>query len=270
MSSELDSQIIADIEKSGRLSEMKVYRTLKLTGWRNVTCSKYYIDKDENKGREVDINAYNNNTLFQEELGLSVGFHLYLEVKKSLNNPWVVFSTEPSPFEEAVGRGRMSNEIGLTQIEYNDKWKVCEEYDRLIIGDRIGRSYYAAFSNHRNDDESIYKAFSSAVKACEYTKEGEKTFTFEEKKRLIIYQPVVVLDGKLFEATIDANNAVNLRQVSFSCLSFSYISPNYKVGHKHVYLTTIDGLSEFSKNRLDMLQKLEETLSKLIRGGKSN
>ena len=81
-------KIIKDIEKSGFLTELKVGQKLSSKNWK-VSFGETYLDYDEKKSREIDIQAYKvkNN----KDVNFQLVFTVFIEVKYEPKNPWVVF-----------------------------------------------------------------------------------------------------------------------------------------------------------------------------------
>ena len=74
-------------ENTGYLEELKVGNIFSEAGW-DVRHSNYYLDRDEEKGREIDVCA-NKNIVFKDNLGEEtyISLNLICEVKKSIKKP---------------------------------------------------------------------------------------------------------------------------------------------------------------------------------------
>jgi hypothetical protein len=71
-----------DISKTGYVSEMVVARIFAGAGWQ-VYDHLYYLDKEENKGREIDLTAIYGSTQSTSKKSLTVKVGLSVEVKKA-------------------------------------------------------------------------------------------------------------------------------------------------------------------------------------------
>lgn len=99
-SNDLGSNLLEDILKTGYPFEMEITSRMQKEDWK-VLNGLYYIDKDEQKGREIDVIAQiHKSETFASKLTLQVGFSMIIEVKKSEDKPWVFFTSESSSFEK--------------------------------------------------------------------------------------------------------------------------------------------------------------------------
>ncbi|UVM36374.1 hypothetical protein LOY28_16740 [Pseudomonas sp. B21-017] len=92
MNTELIKKIIDDLEKSGFSTELQARRIFQDSGW-SVNAGYGYLDKDENKSREIDILAtkvksskHNGKSFVHSE------FHVCAEVKKPKSLGWFLIS----------------------------------------------------------------------------------------------------------------------------------------------------------------------------------
>lgn len=81
-----------DITKTGYVTEMIVTGLFAKAGWRTFDHS-YFLDRDENKGREIDLLAIYYHTESSPKKALTVGLGLSVEVKKATSKPWIVFTS---------------------------------------------------------------------------------------------------------------------------------------------------------------------------------
>lgn len=81
-------KVIANALKSGFESELKVASILSGSGW-VVDQSVYYIDRDEQIGRELDILSYRILDDTGEKPEVTCGINLCMEVKKTVD-PFVI------------------------------------------------------------------------------------------------------------------------------------------------------------------------------------
>ncbi len=252
-------KILIDVDRSGQLTQMKVYQTLKNTGWENIQCNEYYMDRDENKFQQIDIDAYTNQTNYIDDMSLVVGLHLIIKIKRSLNNPWVVFTTELSILEKAMGAGRIMNSSGLKGPDITEALELYQKGDVEKLEGQVGRSYLQAFKKEKGSDQEIICGLNSCVKAAEHMRETQKNYigSLGDENALAIYEPLIVLEGQLFEATLDKAQNVVLRECPYLCISFNYVAPHYGQSHRHAYIVTLEGLPSYLKNRMSLLERLE-------------
>ncbi len=82
----------ADIVKTGYVTEMIATGIFDKAGWQNFDHS-YFLDRDENKGREIDLLAIYYHTESNAKKSLTVGLGLSVEIKKATSKPWIVFTS---------------------------------------------------------------------------------------------------------------------------------------------------------------------------------
>jgi hypothetical protein len=89
--------------------------------------------------------------------------------------------------------------------------------------ERRGRSFFEPFKNIKG--ESIYKSLITSVKAAI----AMRDIGFAAKSNdVCFYYPMVIFDGKLYEAFLDNKNEIEAQQVDFVLVSFFYQSFRYQ------------------------------------------
>src|SRR5215208_6543520 len=71
---------------------MLVAAAFKAAGW-GAADHTYYMDRDENKGREIDLVAFRRVEKQSEARKIALTLALSVEVKKVTSKPWVVFTS---------------------------------------------------------------------------------------------------------------------------------------------------------------------------------
>jgi hypothetical protein len=265
----LETKILAEIKKSGFPFELDIAANLQSYGF-DVAQSLYYIDQDEQKGREFDIRAYKKRSLgfpfrtcpplipndIRHENGLSrelvdtenfVGFCLLIECKRS-QDPWVIFTSEKTNSDPIQNFELehfheyyewFSQAFAKKDINYfNEEHKKRNPFGQYS---RRGRTFFEPFAKPGGD--MIFKAITSVVKATIATKEIKFGI---ELGRTCYYCPIVVFDGNLFEAYFEGNEII-LRPKDSVLVSFFYTSPSYYCDYL-VPVMTKQGLFEFCRN----------------------
>ena len=93
----LKSQII----KGGFPFELEVARMFLKSKW-HVENNTYYLDRDEKKGREIDLIAEYIKQFEAPKHYSEFVFSFITEIKKETEKPWVFFATETTHFEKVV------------------------------------------------------------------------------------------------------------------------------------------------------------------------
>lgn len=240
---DLKGKLLKHLEETGYPVELRVGSIFSSCGIHNLEHNRYYIDEDEQKGREIDICAYTN--VFSEKPSLSVGLGLICEVKQSRKYPWIILSTKRE-FIEAEGWLRLHYSVGEIDSEllsFNQIESKCTTRQFA----RIGRSYYEGFKS-ADAKSSIFEALSTATKAAEHwlkrqTEAAKGENGVDIKHRSIIFiDPLIVLDGPLYEAYLDDDNRIKLYEVRHIPISFGYISAKYSRYGYLVEVVTIEEL----------------------------
>jgi len=98
MADDLTSKIHAWLDKHGYPLEMRVARAFRDAGF-EVSSSEYYIDRDEQKPREIDVLASLSTTM----QGLQFQITYVVECKSPKDSPWVCFRSNDRARESSVG-----------------------------------------------------------------------------------------------------------------------------------------------------------------------
>lgn len=229
MKQDLKEKLLEDIKKTGYPLELKIANIFDKCGWRTQSNS-YYIDKDENKGREIDLIASKWEQIDDNENYLEMTFYFITEIKTAWKKPWVLFSV---PEDE---KGFNLHSVNLELNKGVQHSKIIKKYFRekvLNVQSRLGKSFYEGFSGNGSRDD-IFKALSGSVKALEHYKESSLASKDQSTDRIIDYYiPLIIIDGPLFEAYLDDNGEIQLEEVEYIQAAFNYLSPNYNIGSKY-------------------------------------
>jgi len=262
----LSEKIKDDIVKTGFPSEILVGGTLSANN-RELSYNSYYIDLDENKAREIDIIA--TKPLFGDNSSIYFEHSLICEIKKS-DQPWIIFTSEDEGFDQPGWARILYSDMVDSRIISSD---VFNDNSTIKHFSRFGRSYYIAFKGNNVD---IYNALCSSVKAAEADRLRFQKMWVEDKdgsvKCLSLYEPLVILNGKIFEAYMDSKQNLIVKEVKHIPISFGYLSNNYtrtqsKYAKYIVELITVDFLPNYLVNKD---QWLEHLLSSINQGMKEN
>ena len=133
---------------------------------------------------------------------------LSIEVKKSEEKPWVVFSSPLDPFL-GLGGG-----YGLLHHGHNVDSGILP-YEAIMRkhpaqgASRLGRSLYVAFSAGETNPSAfgaIVSASKAAYAAHEKAAQCREEWS-EDSVDITFYTPVVVVEGKLFECYLEIGRA---------------------------------------------------------------
>ena len=154
---DLADNILKEIKKTGYPTELKIAKKLRSLGL-NIEENEYYIDRDLNKGREIDIRAYTSNSFDHGSTKVSIHLFLSIEIKMSVE-PWVIFTSDKTTFDRAgYTLLHHSHNIDNSLISAND----INRFHSLKSMKRVGRTEYVPF---KKDGSQIYSAILSSVKS---------------------------------------------------------------------------------------------------------
>ena len=132
---------------------------------------------------------------------------------------------------------------------------------RTGLGSRLGWYGNGMHEAFKNPDQPSrwYSAFVSVCKAAEHEL-AENSWDDEVQEGEYPYlwfgTPLVVLDGQLFSADLDAKNELLLVEEKMCSVRFVYNTQKYRRKHYFVDVVTLEALSEyleFAANRNDAL-----------------
>jgi hypothetical protein len=255
MNSELEKKLIADLKKTGFGSELRAIAELNKLGWK-CTGGSSYLDKDENKTREIDIIAYRNqrHKLPTGET-MWVAFYLVIEIKKS-EAPWIVFRQELDEHgKEGCGWNNLIWSINLPN-EGHFLYPAIANSSLMKLTGWAGSGIHQAFKDP-DAPSRWYAAFTTTCKAAEHELEAQsykvpKHLEVSEDflnnpTRLNFVQPLVILDGPLFSAAIDDGGELILQEIRAAPFDFEFQTAAYKRRSYRVDLITADHLKEYSE-----------------------
>ena len=254
-------------EKTGHLEELEVANIFSKAGW-GIRHSNYYLDKDEEKGREIDIFAYKSDRIKNNSFEESISIHINLvcEVKKSTKKPWVIFSTKKSPSDNFFGLSIYYEKNMKNIIEKKIQWKV-DRNSSIGSFKKIGETYCEAFKDTKNNDSDysqIFKSLTSSTKASEYflsIRKSNHLLNALCPNSIEFFEPIVVFKGKMFEAYLNDQGELELNEINHIPIIFNRISPNYD---RHGYLVDVVKVEELS-NLLAEKEKWFNTIIKKIK-----
>jgi hypothetical protein len=254
MADDLKTKIVEEIKKTGFPLELRTAEYLRANGY-YVAHSVYFIDKDENKGREIDIRALRNVFFKRQRIEHGVRHVLTIECKKSLSRPWVFFCSEPVSYDQDVAdvqvRGHVGSWIQGSIKQYHSFQRGHPWFSRDIRG----RAFFEAFSGGNEANATIVKALLGTVKALLAIRDsGFGSHRSERQPNIGFYYPIVVLDGDLFAATLRGSN-LHVEPIDSVPVSINYRSPSYTDEERFTVLVTKESALPRELRALDRWQE---------------
>ncbi len=253
-------------EKTGYLEELRVGNIFLKAGW-DVRHSNYYLDRDEEKGREIDIYAIKRNA-FKDSLGkeIHISINLICEVKKSIKKPWVIFSTKKSKYENFFGYSLYYEKNMKNALDHKIMMKV-DRNSSINSFTRIGETYCEAYINNTlksgSDYSQIFKSLTSSTKASEYflsMREDDYLADAISPKSIEFFEPIVIFDGLMCEAYLNKQNELELNEINHIPVLFNRISPKYKRNNYIIDVITIKELPNLLTSKEKWINTIKEKI----------
>lgn len=271
-SNDLSDKLLKNLKETGFPIELRVGDIFLSRGITNLECNRYYIDEDELKGREIDICAYTN--VHSEKPNLSVGLGLICEVKQSHKHPWIILTTKKGLIE---GEGWLrlhytTGGVDSSLLSYEQIERKCTTRQFA----RIGRTYHEGFKSD-TAKSFIFEALTTACKAAEHwlKRQAEAAKTLQDKeisrvkesrldaelRRITFVDPLIILDGPLYEAYLNDDGQIILDEIQNIPVSFGYISSKYNRYGYLVEVVTIQELPILLSRKLEWISDIHNSIS---------
>jgi hypothetical protein len=256
--------LIAQIRNVGYPTELQAGSIMSNQGL-GVTYNSYYVDKDERKGREIDICAFVECvTSFTDNSKISIGLHVICEVKYSQNTPWIIFSTK----KEAEDSRGWNIPFYCSEIFWDISGDELESKSTISKFRMVGRSYSDGLNKNKNKSDSkkspIFDSLTKVVKATEYCLEEESKAaqysTPQNIKYLNFIEQIVVVDGLLYEVYLGRDNKLQVHDANHLLVAFRYVSPNYRRRCYLIELVTLKQLQKLMKSKIDWIQDVSNKI----------
>ncbi len=155
--------------------------------------------------REIDLLAF-FETIASSHHSVT---NLIIECKKSAEKPWVFFSAPSYTFENVAVFLKYCSDFDV----YLRNQGLVPLLAQIFTGLKVGHysdpsvprciSYYEAFRSTSAPPSEIYKAIDSVITYLDYRKKSRSQSAEEFGVFSEFYLPIIVVDGLLFEATVD-------------------------------------------------------------------
>ncbi|MGC6767757.1 hypothetical protein [Enterococcus sp. LJL51] len=264
MKNELLKKIKEEIEKSGYPTELRTNKKFQSKYWQT-TENSYYIDQDENKGREIDLEAHKSKSSKNSDK-ITVWSKLSVEIKKS-EKPWVIFTSNKKRFDTG-GYGLLNHKHNINRelLSYED---IMKEHPSSSFK-RLGRSEFIPFTK---GSPQIFDSLLSSVKSCievHRSDSDHKEAASENSFDIIFYSPLIVVDSRLFESHLEDDGEITIDETEHIVYSFNYASPNYQSKQYLVDVVTLSGLENYLEKQNSWIDSMFNILNTKIRSKNLN
>lgn len=223
MPENLERKILEEISKTGFPLELRISELLNNMGY-YVANNLYYVDRDEDKGREIDLRALKNYDFKIENKPYFVRHCLLIECKKSSKKPWVIFTSPETSYDsEYFDVDCLGADFDADTQDIQKSFENLEGIHPFCKSKRRGRSYFEPFKDNQTG-ETIVKALMSAAKASIGMRDNEFA---SGSNSICFFYPIIVFEGRLFEAYLDKSE-IKILETDNIMVSFFYESAKYK------------------------------------------
>jgi hypothetical protein len=268
-------EMLGAISRSGYLLESQISELL--------TSMKFFVETNQSiqdpstgKSREIDLLAEyyeyqeNNN-------GVLAKIKFVFEAK---NNPYpMVMITELKPTPN-IEPWEAFREV-ITETENSKRLSIDDRFFGKLNGYDVGGIFtqYCSFKRKKDSGnnselmawhpDEFHEALMKIVQYCDDQVESWEDRTVGKWFRDILYLPVLVLGGSLYELTFDKKGKHRLKKVETSKLWYNY---HWKDEYKSVliWVVTQKGLSKFITNMIKVEREIEQEMITIIAKHKSS
>ena len=256
MSGELIDRVKDEIARSGFPLELRTGAQFASAGF-DVRHSSYYIDRDENKGREIDIVAQSYAEMGDRGM---LGITCVVECKKSVH-PWVAFSTPRAPWMTAFGL--VHNRRGLPTLKHSPTSTLAlARAFHFHDAKRVGRSFMETHSKGMDGSGPFYSAIMSVCKAASHEIDQSRPdgeYVLGDQPDLQLYLPTVVVEGRLFEAWLDGG-VLQTEEREHIVVEQNYMSAKYRRSGAVVDVVTESGLPSHIETIKATWKRVQQTV----------
>lgn len=201
-------------------------------------------------------------------------FFLIIEVKKS-DTPWIVFRHNLQKWDEGCAWDNIISCINLP----DEPVKFFSAINKSSLKKQLqwaGSGIHQAFKDP-SAPSRWYSAFTTVCKAAEHEFELNKHISSEGNDRSLtkdfnsnptsfsFFQPLVILDGPLFSATIEKNGEIDLQEIKAAPFNFIFQTAAYTRRNYRVDLITADFLNNYSELAKARLNDIHEAILEFVK-----
>lgn len=224
---DLLGRIASDIKGSGFPLEIETGSFLSNRGW-NVAHQALFRDADENKSRNIDIIA---RKLVERPFGRfsRLNYTLICECKKS-EKPWVFYAPPTTVLKEkGLALLTFLKIVSKPAIPVPGPSFYHTHYVAEGPLDRIGQAHHVPFTkpgqSKSNGYDQVYSATSQVLKAMLFNLGNLRKILREPSAptAMMILYPLIVLDGKMFQYTVNEVGGPSLEGTDYVKYKTSYL-----------------------------------------------
>jgi hypothetical protein len=225
--------------------EMRVASQFRNAGF-EVRQADFYSDPETGTQREIDVFAHTGDSVG----GMDVTFHI--ECKRSTDKPWLLFSSpHPPAFNRLLGYAVTSESTRHVVVE-----KDIRAFMELPWAKKDKMLGYGLTQAFTTGEDIAFRASTGALKSAIAERQRSERQSWQP---FLFAFPVIVIDGMLFECTLDGNDELLVTQRDhgelFLQLSLAGESATC------VHIVTSEHLEHFAIEAFNVAKTLVEFLS---------
>lgn len=247
-------KVVEAAEKAGFATELRAASILNNAGWRS-NQNVYFIDRDEGKGRELDLRAHmifsSTNTNPQVRCMVT----LCIEIKKTAD-PFIFYTNKKGKHDGPAGYGILhwKNNVDRFVLSYQD----IEIKRPMMAAERVARSY-SCFKNGQT--QQIQSGIISAVKAAIHERDDCNEVYSDLSGDLCFFVPIMVVDGPLYECFFEeGKDNLTAREIdevvyiqNYNSVNYGHISSNVHVMNLNTFDTRLSDFAAWGEHMLDVM-----------------
>lgn len=244
---DLQTKLLSWLQEEGYTLELAVADGFARAGF-DVSLANFYPDPATKQPRQIDVVAR-----FPHSKGTFI-FSLYIECKRSLRNPWILFTSDISEdgYQPFFSHSFMSENTRIAAIG------LYEEFLSLPWARYEGIDGVGLVQAFKKGDDIAYKASTSALAATISLLGQLKQLRWDP---LAFGVPVVIFDNSLYECCVRQSDKVQITQIDRGRLFLPFPMGDEHGGYIHVVPRAT--LPEFAAEAWKAAHACSELFSKL-------
>jgi len=267
MTSEIDF-IKNELEKKGYPLENYVQSLLVSKDW-HMQPNAYFLDKDTDKGRELDIKATYLD--FKSSSWSDFVLSLLIQCRRLPGNAWIFFSIpNRSPIYPRISKCCLANLLEFSNLFWNLELIFKQKETHFDKSEVLATNYCEIITDKEKSnrrDDNIWECVITLIKATsqdleqaradfkQYLEEEYKgsfdEFVKEPSEIIFIFYPLIVFEGKMYEAKFSEDD-ITLQKREHVQLFVDYQSGRYK-GKFCIDVITRERFPQYLKDILEDL-----------------
>lgn len=243
-----------ELKKKGYPLENYVQSLLIRKKW-DVQPNSYFLDKDTNMGRELDMKASNEGFVF-DHWGSPCILNLLVQCRRLPGNAWVFFSALQGGSHLNIETSNLAKSLNLSRY----LWTFDKSGTHFDDSDMLATNYCEIITDATKSNKkvnNIWECVISLIKATSQELESDDAnkklylkeigsydeFVKDPSEVVNIYYPLIVFEGKMYECVF-CDDDITLNEKTYVPLFVDYQSGQYK-GEFHIDVVSRERFSKY-------------------------